>query len=78
MTPVLSPEQRQAIEQAHGVPIQVVDPEENATYFLVPSAMFERLISTLDLSEPTRGRANRALAVFWSRCRLGRPRSRYL
>ncbi len=64
MTPVLSPEQKQAIEQAQGVPIEVLDPAQNATYFLVPAVMFERLIATLDLGEPSEAERIAQLQAF--------------
>lgn len=39
----ITPEQRREIEQAHGGPIRLTDPQSNDTYYLLSADVFERL-----------------------------------
>jgi hypothetical protein len=40
---VLSPEQRQAIGEAGGQPVPIIDPETHQTYLIIKAEVFERL-----------------------------------
>lgn len=53
MTPKLSDEQRQAVEQNHGGPVEVVDAKTHHQYVLIRAEMFERFKRVLELSEPS-------------------------
>lgn len=48
MTPKLSTEQRQAIEQHQGSPVYVVDPENQKTYVLIPEDAYQRVKGLLE------------------------------
>lgn len=54
MTPKLSKEQRQAVEESHGAPVEVVDPATKDQYMLMRADFYNRLVATLDLGEPTK------------------------
>jgi hypothetical protein len=49
----LSPEQRQALDAAHGAPIEIIDARSNEHFVLIRVEVYERLKSILDFSEPT-------------------------
>jgi hypothetical protein len=40
---IMSPELRQAIREAHGAPVQVVDPDTNECFVLLADTQFERM-----------------------------------
>lgn len=44
----LTPEQRQAIEQAGEQPVQVEDPETHASYVILKAEVYERLRAVFD------------------------------
>ncbi|MGD9646881.1 MAG: hypothetical protein AB7U73_14290 [Pirellulales bacterium] len=46
-------EVKQALDQAHGAPIELVDDESNARYVLIRAEVFERLKVIFDDSEPS-------------------------
>jgi hypothetical protein len=53
MTPKLSNDQRQAIEERGGAPVYVVDAETNRNYVLMPADEYEKVRSYLqDLFDP--------------------------
>ena len=39
----ITPELRQAIEQAAGAPVQITDPETQAAYIIVKAEVYERI-----------------------------------
>ena len=41
MTPTLTDEQRQALEEGHGAPVYVVDSRSQSTYVLIPVESFQ-------------------------------------
>jgi hypothetical protein len=41
----LTPELKQAVEQAGGLPVRLMDPETQKTYVLVNAELYERLLS---------------------------------
>jgi hypothetical protein len=45
---LITPELRQAIEQAGGSPVRLEDPETNTVYVLLSGDVYERLRSLLD------------------------------
>lgn len=51
MTPRLTDEQKQAIEQHHGRPVKVVDPVTDAVFYLIGDDQFAQLRALLE-SEP--------------------------
>ena len=54
MTPRLSEDQRQAIEERGGAPVYVVDAETNKSYVLMPAVEYEKVKSYLqDLFDPS-------------------------
>lgn len=53
MTPRLSEDQRQAIEDRGGAPVYVVDADTNKSYVLIPAGDYEKVKSYLqDLFDP--------------------------
>ena len=48
MTPRLSEDQRQAIEERGGAPVYVVDAETNKSYVLLPADQYENIRSYLE------------------------------
>jgi hypothetical protein len=48
MTPQLSEDQRQAIEERGGEPVYVVDAETNKSYVLLPADQYENVRSYLE------------------------------
>jgi hypothetical protein len=52
MTPQLSEDQRQAIEECNGAPIDVVDSSTNAKYVLVRKEIFENMRAVVGDCEP--------------------------
>ena len=43
MTPRLTPDQRQAIEEQQGKPVYVVDADTHRTYVLLPAEQYDRV-----------------------------------
>jgi len=43
MTPKLTPDQRQAIEERHGKPVYIVDADTQRTYVLLPAEQYDRI-----------------------------------
>jgi hypothetical protein len=43
MATVLSEQERQALQSAGGQPVQVVDPETQRVYYLIPGEQYERI-----------------------------------
>jgi len=52
MTPKLTHEQRQAIEERHGQPVYVVDSDRHETYVLLTSSDFDKVRQLLNVSAP--------------------------
>jgi len=53
MTPTITPEQRRAIDERHGRPVFVVDPDRSETFVLLTGADYDRvrgLLGTTDIS----------------------------
>jgi hypothetical protein len=46
--PIITPEIRQAIQQAGEQPVELTDPETNSTYVLVSAEVYARLCSVRD------------------------------
>jgi hypothetical protein len=63
MTPELSREQRQAIDEQQGAPVYIVDLERRETFVLLSSTEFDRCLPTAAI--PVRG-PRRETAAAWS------------
>lgn len=48
----ITPQIRQALDESSG-PLELVDRERNETFFVVRADLYEKLLATLDLAEPT-------------------------
>lgn len=64
MTPELSKEQRQAVEESHGAPVEFVDPTTKVHYVLMRVEMYERLKRVLDFGEPSEAEEKAMLHEF--------------
>ena len=52
MTPVLTDEQRKAIEEGHGAPVYVLDTASQAAYVLIPVESFQRIRALFGGEDP--------------------------
>jgi PHD/YefM family antitoxin component YafN of YafNO toxin-antitoxin module len=57
----LTPDQRQAIQQAGERPVEITDPDTNAAYYLVPADQFREMMELLEEERQRRAIARKAL-----------------
>jgi hypothetical protein len=62
----LPSEVKSALEQSHDAPVELIDTETSARYFVVRADMYERLMAKLDFSEPT-AEEQKALIQAWGK-----------
>jgi hypothetical protein len=51
---ILTPELRQAIEQAGDAPVEITDPQTNTTYYLVRADIYNRMQEIMEDDEDRR------------------------